>query len=593
MVLAYSHSEWFVPGLQDLIDPQKGSVRRCVWHKAIRTLESDGAQLVKCSYPIAEQDAKKADQLLKDLRNVLDNGTRCLKIFQELSSLLLCRNVHRSSNSESISNFWVAELKTRSPAREASKQDLKPPSLQPSVHRILVSEVLEQLKIAVGQRTKCHGRGKSFDDCENWINKSNGERIVAISRELAEDWSLSSKVLKLLEELSKLVMCRRWHQDQSPSKLEDWTAVIKAKEASRETPQANKTTNSPHTPTRRSSRYSPVETPETQTSSLWTSPRRSRSLESTATTPSSNLSWGRTIIHLPLNGELSRSSNADLRREESCVSPTPISSRTRSMTQGANRSAALVCDSRAFEPFSTVKSSLKAATYVMEKIAEKISPAEFPAGFVYGFRRPGCDLIKIGTTTTTVAQRMRGIGTQCKYTPIVVFQIFTQHAMKVEHLVHRQLYKHNRRECLVNDHCNNGAGCTSRHKEWFEGVSDKDAEAIVRAWVSWIDLEPYDEKGHLKHVWVARTKLFDLTAAGDTWMRWTKITLVSAMREEIKEEAIDAAIKAEEILGAVSRLSSQLVVPISAFSSTAREIREGYSSYVAPVSLPSSVDVFA
>jgi hypothetical protein len=229
----------------------------------------------------------------------------------------------------------------------------------------------------------------------------------------------------------------------------------------------------------------------------------------------------------------------------------------------------------------------------MEKIKEKITKAEFAAGFVYGFRRPGCDLIKIGMTTKTVAERLRTIGARCHYTPTVVFEIATNYAMKVEHLVHRQLYRQNRRECLVNELCNKGRGCSSRHKEWFEGVSDEYAELVVRAWVRWMNLKPYDLEGCLKHAWVIQAKLFDLTAPGDIWLRWTEITLMKAIKKEAEEEAFDAAIKAEKVLGTVSELSSQLVVRKSEVSLTVREIKGLGSGLVLPLSHSSPVDVFA
>jgi hypothetical protein len=614
MVLAYSHSEWFVPSLQDLLEPDKSSVRRCVWHKAKRSTKSDGAQLVRCSCPIAEQDAKNADQLLRELRKVHDGGARSLQILRGLSLLSLCKNVHRALNADTISDFWVTELKsnTHSPAQETSTPSARPttpstrpttpsprpttPSPRPSTpkrppRRISAAEVLEQLGVTVGKSVKCHGRGKKSDHCGNWISKSNGARITAISRELAGDWRLSNTVLKLLEELSSLVLCGRWHQDQAPLKFKEWTAIIKSKEAARE-PQPSSSPINPRTPTRQSAQYPANDTPETQMSSVWTSPRRSRSPLSTATTPNSTHSAGRTSTPSPLDRE-PRQPKFERHQDQSYVSPTPISSRTRSTTKDRPyQTARPTFKSSTFEPFSTVKSPLKAAEHVRAKIRQKISPQELPSGFVYGFRRPGCDLIKIGTTTKTVAKRLGSIASQCKYTPNVVFQVATNHAMKVEHLVHLQFYRQNRRECLIDGRCNGGRGCAARHKEWFEGVSDTYAEAVVRAWVRWMNLEPYDVGGLLKEAWLVQAKLFNLNSPGDIWMRWTEITLVKTAREEVEEEAIDDVIRAEKVLRTVNELSSQLVPPKSV-STASREIRERYSGLAAPVTLSGQVDVFA
>ena len=102
MVLAYAHSEWFVPSLQDLVEPEKGSSRICVWHKAKRSPKSDGAQLIRCSVRIAEQDAIKADQLLEHLRIGRDNEARYLDVLRVLSPLLLCKFAHRTLYAEAI-----------------------------------------------------------------------------------------------------------------------------------------------------------------------------------------------------------------------------------------------------------------------------------------------------------------------------------------------------------------------------------------------------------------------------------------------------------------------------------------------------------
>lgn len=593
MALSYSHSEWFVPSLQDLRDPEGSSTRRCVWHKSRRTPKSDGAHLVRCLNPIGQQDARRADQLLEDLRKAPDGGKDCLSILRELSSLSLCSGVHRSANAETIYNFWSSESKASTPAPEAPRPTPKLPTPKPPVLRITSTEVLEQLGITTGIRTPCHGRQQRGGGCGNWINKGNGERITSIARVLAEDLSLSSTALKLLEELSGLVMCLRWHQDQAPLKLKDWTTLIKSKEASANASQTNKVTAAPRTPPRQLSRYREIETPETNVSALWTSPRQSRSPESAATTPDSSPSLGRTTIRPPIENSLHQPVFGRL-RDQSSPTTSPTSTRTRAAVRDSrNGPTTLASDSSAFEPLPTAKSPLEAARHVMEKIKEKISKAEFASGFVYGFRRPGCDLIKIGYTTKTAAERLRAIGRQCKYTPSLVFTVATNHAHKVEHLVHRQFYRQNRRESLINCLCNNGRGCPTKHKEWFEGVSDTYAEAAVRAWVSWISLEPYDNAGFLKETWVAQTKIFDLSAPGDIWMRWTKITLVKEVKKEVRDEALDSAIKTEKVLSVVSELSSQLVPPKSEVLVTTAEVRGGISALAAPASLSTPINVMA
>ena len=173
---------------------------------------------------------------------------------------------------------------------------------------------------------------------------------------------------------------------------------------------------------------------------------------------------------------------------------------------------------------------------------------------------------------------------------MVVFQVATNHAMKVEHLVHQQLYLQIRRECLVNGRCNEGRGCAARHKEWFEGVSDAYAEAVVRSCVRWMALVPYDEEGVLKRAWVVQSKLFDLNMPGDIWMQWTEITLARTVEEEDKDKALDAVIKTEKVLGLGSSLSSQLAIPKSEFPTARSPTMLGHTP---SLPIPSSVEIFA
>jgi hypothetical protein len=198
------------------------------------------------------------------------------------------------------------------------------------------------------------------------------------------------------------------------------------------------------------------------------------------------------------------------------------------------------------------KTPLQAAQHVMHEIQAAITPRKAKSGIVYGFQRPGCDLIKVGFTTRTVDIRMNEFAQNCHYRPKVLFEVPTCNAEKVECLVHRHLYQSKRKEMGMDGLCNEGRGCTSRHEEWFEGLTPTYVESVVMAWTRWMKLEPYDENRVLKSVWAEAARTFDLNASGDIWIEWTRMTPVK------KEDPSDNPVDLKTVLEVLVRLRSML-----------------------------------
>jgi hypothetical protein len=98
-----------------------------------------------------------------------------------------------------------------------------------------------------------------------------------------------------------------------------------------------------------------------------------------------------------------------------------------------------------------------------------------------------------------------------RHADTIVFEEATEHAKKVEFLVHRHLHKYRRREILISGACNGGKGCRHVHKEWFDVSSDL-ASFVVNAWVRWMSNVPYDEIGYLKPIWIEQVN--SLTGIG-------------------------------------------------------------------------------
>lgn len=119
-------------------------------------------------------------------------------------------------------------------------------------------------------------------------------------------------------------------------------------------------------------------------------------------------------------------------------------------------------------------------------------------GDIYAFGRefsPG--MIKIGYSRNT-EKRMKDIRRKCKYEPILAHRIRNvPHNTRAERLIHYDLLPYWRRELI----CNNGLGCETRHREWFE-CSLKLATRSMDNISKWlIEAEPYDADGFLKPEW--------------------------------------------------------------------------------------------
>jgi hypothetical protein len=139
---------------------------------------------------------------------------------------------------------------------------------------------------------------------------------------------------------------------------------------------------------------------------------------------------------------------------------------------------------------------------------------------------------------------MDSIKKVCRYDPEIVFEEATEHANKVEFLVHRHLHKHRRREILISGACNSGKGCRHVHTEWFDVSSDL-ASFVVSAWVRWMSNSPYNENGYLKPIWIEQVKFFNWNWRSNIWNEWTNSTVSEDKRRAVTEVLI-TSIKNED-----------------------------------------------
>lgn len=559
------HSEGFVPRLNKLSDTCFTVPGICCWH----TKRKISGKWVKCRKPINEPDSNTADNIIIDLRDILSqprtetNEEECIHHLQRLAPLLLCVRDHRLHAAETILQYWKSEIKTQNGRLTRRTHDLDNelrPDSSVQLATTQLGDTIEKLQSPSEAKLKSDKEIQP-EEYHGSIQSTYEERITIIMEELARHLDSSNTGLQLLGELGDLIGCP---QKQILSKIMKPASPSMSKAS----PGLGQVQNPslPVTPRKRvvfSAREESPATPGSQSSSanstvsaVWSTPRQFDS-------PVSNISTPENIASAAKVSQESPQKTSDARNRAS--SPTPISKRSRtwpkvpneddpppSPTPSVRQTNARPTGSKnghvetqVFKPMRKKYTHPQAVKEVKKLIERKIIPKEKEKGIVYIFRRPDCVLIKIGyTKEETIQKRMKGFERLCGYVPIVIHQESTEHAKKVEALVHRHLHKQRRQETLIYGACNEGKGCTVHHKEWFV-VSDELAKSTVEAWVSWMNQKPYDANGCLKPVWTEHVKLFNWNWRDGMWTEWTSMTIPNDIGKVVKE-VLDVDIKIED-----------------------------------------------
>ena len=579
----------FLPSLADLRDAGPCKTRQCVWTKKAKK-DSPPQQ---CSRMIA--DGGKTENILR----LLDSSKDFRGILEDLSELQLCGRTHRAKFRELVLEEWIKEIKEEGlkPATpplstkklkssnsikstiEATSEPLNstdhcPPSRtstqQTRPKAVITSSILRKiLEIDDGDRIECHGHTTSTKDerrCTYKLAEKSVARIATILDELATDCGLSSckqEVDRLLEELSGLVLCRRYHQDQASEKFEQWVGKIEGIVNQND----EDTTNSgrdealaaPSTPKRQLRPRPSLSTPETyndspesSVSSVW-----SRSPQSQVTTPDTSprpptsrdlyensplsAKTGSTHHVLPplddsdIENSISHS-QPEIKLERQLFTAPPIP--TRRSTLRSHHIEPFQPTISTFLPFRP-QTPQKMLTALCDVIQRPLSEQDQRLGYIYGFQREGSSYIKIGVSKD-IKRRMKEWFHTCRYEPKVVLEVAVPHAFRVERLIHLHLWKERRRESLVAGRCNSGKGCEKVHQEWFE-IGRQRLTEIVDIWARFGGCEPYDEMHLLKSLWMEKLKSIDMRSRLDPWRSWVngivpdKKTIV-AVKTETKEK---------------------------------------------------------
>lgn len=309
-----------------------------------------------------------------------------------------------------------------------------------------------------GQPLSCHGVTSKNKLCTVRISKANSDRVKTLLGSITKKQNFR-EAKKLFEEVSLLLMCKRYHRDQSSSLLQRWERALS---------KAN---------------FVQLRVLKDEYEGV-----------------------GRGVSDTEIKEEDVQVKSKKKAKAQPRASPSvdrPNASKEQS------RSPKPSVPTHKFEPFGQKKTTLQINQAIKRQLLRPLLSSEKPRldeGFIYMYTFPSSyrlssPPLKIGYTLD-VNKRMAQWGTQCGYAPKILNYTGAELYVKVEKLVHKQLGNERRRETCP--------GCGSSHKEWFEVKSWKALE-VVGLWTDWSRREPYDGNGNLKEKWVRRLEEIDLS----------------------------------------------------------------------------------
>lgn len=321
----------------------------------------------------------------------------------------------------------------------------------------------QTLHVACGAGIKCHGTTKKSEPCTRDISGASGKSIAKLLDRVvaAGSWDAARK---LLEELSQLVLCKKDHQKQGHELLSVWQEAFADAERRHGVSGAAKT--KPETPIKRESTLpSPTPKPIIKSEKL-VKPETASELDLWSIPP---------IASSPIPAEPPKQAHV-------------------------------------FVPYGKQRTLEQINKAIKGKLGNPLSANEIKClrkdGVVYVYTF-GEDLhtarlphLKIGYTNN-LERRTQEWSRQCGYGVGSMCNFPTIHYIRVERLVHAQLWQLRRRE----EDC---PGCHRSHKEFFN-VRLPEASKLIAMWADWLRLRPYNEDdGSLKEEWMTKLKDVDL-----------------------------------------------------------------------------------
>ncbi|SPJ73709.1 uncharacterized protein FTOL_03439 [Fusarium torulosum] len=334
------------------------------------------------------------------------------------------------------------------------------------------STLYKLLGIDLSIDTYCRGYTKTEARCKMRISKANCAVITQLLEQIVLIGSFAA-AQSMLTQVAHMVMCQRYHQGKGPGRLLLWESILKPLEAviikkeDEESKPLSKTT--------------------TEKVPVFTSA----------------VAVKQEII--PKN-ETPKSDTTSCRTSQPSPStPTKTSPKSTLTKQTASTDSK---SKHVFENYGLPRSIEHINEEIKKKLLRPLSETEMrQAGHVYIYTFPESyhdphPYIKIGYAKD-VKKRMAEWKSKCGYPPELLGQFPAEHYVKVETLVHAQLWNQRKRE---KDGC---PTCGVKHHEWFK-VDTMTINKNIGLWTSWMRQQPYDDKGVLQDKWRIRIESFDM-----------------------------------------------------------------------------------
>jgi hypothetical protein len=455
------------------------------------------------------RSATTTDDLLGSA--VSDASSEIKAILENISKWLLCGGSHRNLHSAAIFQKWSDELVNVEKARNRPAAD----------------KIRNRFEIDGGNRLSCQGIPQNGKRCTNWISNKSHESAEAIIDVIEKARSSSFATRDKILVLAQLLMCQKFHQDQAAGKSEEWFAIVQKLFPTADAVPEEKSSTPPFN---RSSTVNNLATPST-------SSRVGSIANSTAySTPPKSPPSQRRYADTKTSPVASRFSTSTIENKAIVTDRPSLSPHIRITRRAVTERIEPLFPE--FTPLSP-KNRQGVLKHLYDMIIRPFGKKDKEKGYLYRFKRPGSNLIKVGYTNR-LETRMEELRKGCNQELTVILSEPATHAYKMETLVHAALYQERRHEVLVNGLCNGGKGCSTRHREWI-AVTEARLRAVVSKLSRWFDAEPY-ENGILKPKWVEhidKVRKSQLTDLIDQWEAWLEIPVHVTETTTTKTEVVD------------------------------------------------------
>ncbi|KAJ6788567.1 hypothetical protein PWT90_07991 [Aphanocladium album] len=328
-------------------------------------------------------------------------------------------------------------------------------------------QMRDALHVSASTPMKCQWHKKNNEPCKNPINKANRGIIQGLFGSIvaAGSWSAAQQ---LLENLSKLVVCKGKHQGFASDLFSSWQTEYSRSQAQAQPATRRRAAQPSAKPTATCTNHATIKSEPAETSA-----------------------------HAALASIPQYGTKCEPKTESrlSSLAPTP----------------AAPPPAHTFIPYGKERTVQQINKAVKRLISNPISEKEMKAMdvrgvvYVYTFKNAesaGKVHFKIGFSGDP-DRRMKDWERQCGYNADDLAHYKTCLYPRVERLVHAQLWKDRRREekCPV---------CKRSHTEFFD-TRLPEASRVIGLWVEWMRHQPYDNDGYLKKEWLRKLRDVDLT----------------------------------------------------------------------------------